>query len=536
MNTPPICSRDFSWPDLDLPTLDLASLDSPFSDEEIWRAICLMPQDKAPISDGFMGHFFKKCWQMICADVTAAINSFYNNRNRDINLLNKANIILIPKKDGAEDISDFRPIGLIHAVVKIITKTLSLRLAPFMNIISSPCQSAFIKRRSIHDNFLYVRNLTRRFHKTKTPSLLIKLDISKAFNSVRWDYLLSVLERRGFPARWRDCIASLLTSSTSHVILNGSPLDQIQHGRGLRQGDPLSPLLFILVIDPLHRILQVATERGLLSKLNGCAARFWVSMYADDAVIFLKPTTRDADNLKRTLANFSEVKGLQTNLRKTSLTPINCDSINLDVVLANLPLTRASVPTKYLGLPLTTRRLKKIDFQPLVDKAAGKLSTWNGQNLTQAGRACLVKSVLSSKLVYLLTVLKPTKEILHELDKLRRRFLWAGDDAISGEKCKVNWTRTTLPKDLGGLGVLHLEKFTRALRLRWLWHEWTSPEKAWVGTEVPCDDVDRILFANCTRITLDNGSKTSFWGSGWLHRQRPKDIAPLLFTKTRKKK
>jgi hypothetical protein len=130
-----------------------------------------------------------------------------------------------------------------------------------MNSIISPCQSAFIKRHSIHDNFLYVRNLTQRFHKTKTSSLLIKLNISKAFNSVRWDYLLSVLERRGFPARWRDWIASLLTSSTSRVILNGSPLDSIQHGRGLRQGDPLSPLLFILAIDPLHRILQVATER-----------------------------------------------------------------------------------------------------------------------------------------------------------------------------------------------------------------------------------------------------------------------------------
>jgi mannosylglycoprotein endo-beta-mannosidase len=220
----------------------------------------------------------------------AAINSFYNNRTRDFDLLNKANIILIPKKDGAEEIGDFRPISLIHSVAKIITKTLALRLAPFMNTVISPCQSAFIKRRSIHDNFLYVRNLTRRFHRSQTPTLIIKLDISKAFDSVRWDYLLSVLERTGFPARWRDWIASLLTSATSRVVLNGSPLELIQHGRGLRQGDPLSPLLFVLAIDPLHRLLQVATERGLLSKLKGRAASSRVSMYADDAVLFLKPT------------------------------------------------------------------------------------------------------------------------------------------------------------------------------------------------------------------------------------------------------
>jgi hypothetical protein len=158
-----------------------------------------------------------------------------------------------------------------------------------------------------------VRNLTRRFHRTKTLALLLKLDISKAFDSVRWDYLISLMERRGFPMQWRNWISALLTSSTSSVLLNGTPLNSIPHGRGLRQGDPLSPLLFILAINPLQRLLHMATERRLLSKLNRHATRFQASMYVDDVVIFLKPTPNDVSNLKHILLRFGEVTTLQTN-------------------------------------------------------------------------------------------------------------------------------------------------------------------------------------------------------------------------------
>jgi hypothetical protein len=176
-------------------------------------------------------------------------------------------------------------------------------------------------------------------------------------------------------------------------------------------------------------------------------------MYADDTVIFLKPTAHDVSNLKSILLNFGAVTGLQTNLQNTSVTPISCNVVDLDSILSNLPVARAAFPLKHLGLPLMLRHLKKLDFQPLMDKAAGKLSSWNGRNLTQAGRVCLTKSVLSSQSIYLLTVINPPKEVLQELDKIRRRFLWAGDKALTGGKCKANWTNTTMPKQLGGLGA-----------------------------------------------------------------------------------
>jgi hypothetical protein len=139
-------------------------------------------------------------------------------RFQNFDILNEANIILLPKKEGIEKNEDFKPISLINSVTKIFMKLPSLRLAPVMANIISNCQSAFIKGRNIHDNFLYVHSMARKFHQNISPMLLIKLDISKAFDSIRWNYLLT---RFGFPTRWRNWIASVLDTSSSPVLLNG---------------------------------------------------------------------------------------------------------------------------------------------------------------------------------------------------------------------------------------------------------------------------------------------------------------------------
>jgi hypothetical protein len=139
---------------------------------------------------------------------------------------------LLPKKEGVEKIVDFIPISLIHSVAKLFMKLLLLRLAPMMEKIISKCQSAFIKGRSIHDNFLYIRGMSRKFHQNRSPIFLIKLDISKAFDSVRWDYLLTILTQFGFPSRWRNWITSMLATSSSQVLLNGISGQLLYHGRG----------------------------------------------------------------------------------------------------------------------------------------------------------------------------------------------------------------------------------------------------------------------------------------------------------------
>lgn len=204
-----------------------------FTEEEVKSAVFELPGDKSPGLDGFMTTFFKACWNTVKPNIMLAVNHFSNLQTAHLHWLNSADVALIPKKDGAEDISDFRPISLIHAITKIIAKMMSKRLAPHMNDLVSQAQSAFIKKRCIHDNFMYVRNLARCLHRNKTPALLFKLDLKKAFDSVRWDYLLDLLNHLGFPPRFRGWVSALLSTASSRVLLNGVPGDPFRLGRGL---------------------------------------------------------------------------------------------------------------------------------------------------------------------------------------------------------------------------------------------------------------------------------------------------------------
>jgi hypothetical protein len=151
--------------------------------------------------------------------------------------------------------------------------------------------------------------------------------------------------------------------------------------------------------------------------------------------------------------------------------------LDLDHILHAFPANRTNFPMKYLGLPLSITRLKRIHFQPLEDKVAAKLVPWLGKHATMAGRATLVKSVLTSIVIYYITVLNVPIEVLMKIDSIRRAFLWAACDKVTGGKCKVNWEMVCKPKDCGGLGIFNLTKFASALRMRWLWHEWNDEAK-----------------------------------------------------------
>jgi hypothetical protein len=283
-------------------------------------------------------------------------------------------------------------------------------------------------------------------------------------------------------------------------------------------------------------MLAVAANDGLLPPLSLRGAFLRVSLYADDVAVFLKPIKEEVQVMADILDVFGHVSGLVTNREKCAVYPIQCGDVDMVEVMAPFPCDIQSFPCHYLGLPLHFRQPGRFQVQPIIDKMANRLPLWKGRFLNKAGRLKLINSVLSSLPIYFLTVFPIKKWAFKKMDKIRRSFLWKGTDSCSGGHCLVCWDHIKRPKQVGGLGVLDLECFSRALRLRWLWFEWVEPNRPWVGSEVPCNEIDRQLFRGSTIVTVGNGQRASFWDSSWLEGKAPRDIAPNLYKLAWRKK
>jgi hypothetical protein len=282
-------------------------------------------------------------------------------------------------------------------------------------------------------------------------------------------------------------------------------------------------------------IFDIATEEGHLTLLKGRQARLRLSLYADDVMIFTNPVKDDISCIMQIMKAFGEATGLNINMSKSSVATIRCSDINLVEVLGDFTGRRVSFPIQYLGLPLTLGRTRMVHLQYIQDKAKSKLAGWQGKLVNVARQRELVKSVLSSLPVYLLTVIKAPKQFLKEIDKMRKKFLWAGDGELTGGKCKVAWPRVCTPHPNGGLGIKDLDHFSQSLRLRWLWFSWDTRPRPWEGLQIPVTDEDRAIFNAATVIQLGDGKIASFWNSRWLNGDTLAARFPLLHKHSRRK-
>lgn len=232
--------------------------------------------------------------------------------------INATSITLIPKVDSPIKVKDFRPIACCNVTYKVISKILVNRLKPLLPLLVSNNQSAFVKGRTIQNNILLLHEIVKNYQRNSGPkSCAIKVDIMKAFDTVNWEYLLGILKSMHFPTRFIKWVELCISTTSFSINLNGSLSGHFNATRGLRQGDPLSPCLFILVVEGLTQLLKKASSHPQFSFHPRCARLGITSLaFADDLFIFAKADTQSVNIIKNTLEVFQNISGLKPNLQK----------------------------------------------------------------------------------------------------------------------------------------------------------------------------------------------------------------------------
>ncbi|KAL2235520.1 UNVERIFIED_CONTAM: hypothetical protein Sindi_1284200 [Sesamum indicum] len=435
----------------------------PLSADDVKQAVFDIADDKAPGPDGYSSRFFKAAWPVVGEEVTRAVLDFFSTRKL-LKQINSTILALIPKVHTPMSVNDFRPISCCNVLYKIIAKLLVQKISVLLDKIVSPCQTAFIPGRSIGDNIMLAQELFSRYNQMRLPPrCALKVDIRKAYDTVEWDFLLAVLQLFGFPPTFTRWIEECVSTTSFSIGLNGKPHGFFAGARGLRQGDPLSPYLFVLVMEALHLGFLQRIEQDIQFTYHWkCeSSKVFQMGFADDLLLLCKADLDSIRVFKEGLDWFAELSGLRLNVQKSHLI-ISRSAQNLkDQMLDILGFQEGHLPMRYLGLPLISSRLTISDCQPLISKIDARINGWEGISLSYAGRVQIIKSVLSALSLYWASAFILPKKVINEIEKRLRTFLWKG--TTSSGYAKVAWKDVCRPMDEGGLGFKDISTLNRAL-------------------------------------------------------------------------
>ena len=266
-------------------------LTAPVTEWEVKLALFAMHPEKAPGPDGMTALFYQKFWDIVKDDLTRMVNQFLFEGTMAQGL-NDTNICLIPKTTKPNEMTKFRPISLCNVSYKIISKVLCQRLRKVLPQRISETQSAFVAGRQITDNIMIAQEMFHALRNKpggRVKRMAIKTDMSKAYDRMEWSFIEAVMRKMGFSELWIEWIMRCITSVTYKVLMNGDPRGNIVPGRGLRQGDPLSPFIFILCTEALVSLLNQAENQG---KITGCAWHALVPRYHTFSLLMIASSVR----------------------------------------------------------------------------------------------------------------------------------------------------------------------------------------------------------------------------------------------------
>ncbi|XP_074304759.1 uncharacterized protein LOC141639570 [Silene latifolia] len=343
--------------------------------------------------------------------------------------VNTTSITLIPKTDNPTSVLEFRPIAFCNTVYKVLAKVLCNRLSKILPDIVCESQGGFIQNRNIVENVLICQDLVRLYNrKAASPRCLIKIDLRKAYDSVEWNFLYQMLLALNFPQKFIDLLMACVTSPSYSLSVNGNKFGFFKGKKGLRQGDPLSPLLFTLCMEYLSRILGMVAQQPDFRFHPLCGhTRLNHLLFADDLLLFCKGNDLSIMWLLRAFATFSDASGLCLNRDKSNIYFNGVATATVDAIFQVSGFQRGALPFKYLGVPISSKRLTKNEGQKLLDRIVARIRGWGAKHLSY-----------------------------------------------------LCWDTCCLPKEEGGLGIKDAKTWNRALLGKYVWWLANKKDRLWV--------------------------------------------------------
>ncbi|CAM8975316.1 unnamed protein product [Rhodiola kirilowii] len=430
-----------------------------------------------------------------------------------------------PGLDGFSALFYQRSWRLVRA--KVVTKILANRLKPILPAIISESQSAFVPGKLIFDNIIAAHELIhylRTRGSQKICYFALKLDISKAYDRVEWDYLEMMMRKLGFPEKWIRLVMNCVVSVSYVIRVNGMVTEEITPGRGIRQGDPLSPFLFLICTEWLSMKVNEYQKRGKLNGIKICRGAPEVThlLFADDSLFFLRANMKNAENLRRILSEYEMLSGQKVNLSKSEIYfGGNVTDDERRRICELLGVRQVSFMSRYLGLPVAFGHNRTELCKYIVEKIWKKVQGWKEKSLSIAGKEVLIKAVVQAMPTYAMSCFKIPESLIKRMVSIVSNYWWSNSKVGKGiHWCKFD--KLCEEKLEGGLGFRVLSIFNDALLSKQVWRLLTCPESL----------VARLLkaryYKEATPISCQLGYRPSFvWRSIWTAGQQIKQCIEL---------
>jgi hypothetical protein len=439
----------------------------PYTEDEVRVALFQMHPLKAPGPDGMSSFFFQKYWHIVGSSVTHAVLSILNS-GKMLRKINFSHISLIPKKKYLEQMSDFRPISLCNVVYKIISKVLANRLKLVLPFVISESQSAFVPGRLITDKISVAFELIHKLKAKRSGrkgEMALKLDMSKAYDRVKWIFLESIMRRMGFAERWISMVMECIKTVHYSVLIDGVPKGYINPTSGIRQGDSLSPYLFLICVEGLTALLRKASDAGLLRGIQSCRRGPWVShlFFADDSLLFGQASIPECRKIMDILNIYEPSSGQKINREKTAMFfSSNTSQATRQSIQEFWGSSGSTNFDKYLGLPAMIGRSKRAIFNGLKEGIIQRLQGWKERYLSKAGQEVLIKVVAQAIPTYAMNCFHLPKIWCDEITSLIARYWW-GQKGDERKLHWMKWDKLCTSKEDGGLGFRNLFLFNSSL-------------------------------------------------------------------------